>query len=57
LKNEMHYRHAFPTWARTRFAVAGYIEIFYNRQRLHSALGYRIPAEVVTQFQAATTAA
>jgi putative transposase len=48
LKNEMHYHHAFPTWARARFAVAGYIEVFCNRQRLHSALGYRTPAEVVT---------
>ena len=23
------------------FAVADYIEVFYNRKRLHSALGYR----------------
>jgi transposase InsO family protein len=41
LKNEMYYRHTFATWARARFAVAEYIEVFYNRRRLHSTLGYR----------------
>ena len=57
LKNEMYYRQSFPSRARARFAVAGYIEVFYNRQRLHSALGYRTPFEALTQFQAAATAA
>jgi putative transposase len=57
LKNEMYYRQAFPNRARARFAVADYIEMFYNRKRLHSALGYRTPAEVLTEFQAAATAA
>jgi transposase InsO family protein len=57
LKNEMYYRQAFPDRARARFAVADYIEVFYNRKRLHSALGYRTPAEALTEFQAAATAA
>jgi putative transposase len=57
LKNEMYYRQPFPTRARARFAVADYIEVFYNRQRLHSTLGYRTPAEALTEFQAAATAA
>jgi putative transposase len=57
LKNEMYYRQAFPTRAHARFAVADYIEVFYNRQRLHSTLGYRTPAEVLTEIQNAATAA
>jgi putative transposase len=57
LKNEMYHRQAFPTRARARFAVADYIEVFYNRQRLHSTLGYRTPNEALTSYQAAATAA
>jgi putative transposase len=48
LKNEMFHHQQFPTRARARFAVAEYIEVFYNRQRLHSTLGYRTPAEALT---------
>jgi putative transposase len=51
LKNEMYHRHRFDTRTRARFAVAEYIEMFYNRQRLHSALGYRTPAEALAQHQ------
>lgn len=57
LKNEMYYRQPFPTRARARFAVADYIEVFYNRQRLHSTLGYRTPAEALNDYQTAATAA
>ena len=57
LKNEMYHRQPFPTRARARFAVAGYIEVFYNRKRLHSALGYRTPAEALTGYQTAAPAA
>jgi transposase InsO family protein len=57
LKNEMYYRQSFPTRARARFAVADYIEVFYNRKRLHSTLGYRTPAEALTDYQTAATAA
>ena len=51
LKNEMYHRHRFDTRTRARFAVAEYIEIFYNRQRLHSTLGYRTPAEALAEHQ------
>lgn len=57
LKNEMYYRQPFPDRARARFAVADYIEVFYNRRRLHSALGYRTPFEALTNYQTAATAA
>ena len=57
LKNEMYYRHTFPSRARARLAVAEYIEVFYNRRRLHSTLGYRTPIEALSDYQATTTAA
>ena len=45
LKNELIYRTAFPTPMHARKAIAEYIEVFYNRQRIHSALGYRTPTQ------------
>jgi transposase InsO family protein len=44
LKLECIYRQALPTCAHARRAVFDYIEVFYNRQRLHSSLGYCTPA-------------
>jgi putative transposase len=57
LKNEMYHRDTFATRARARFAVADYIEVFYNRQRLHSTLGYRTPIEALTSYHQQRTAA
>lgn len=51
LKNELVYRTAFPTQQHARRAVAEYIEVFYNRQRIHSALGYRTPAEAAAEYR------
>lgn len=45
LKTELVYRQPWPTRVAARRAVFEFIEVFYNRQRLHSALGYRSPAE------------
>lgn len=44
LKLELIYRQDFATCQHARTALFEYIEVFYNRQRLHSALGYRSPA-------------
>ncbi len=57
LKNELVYRTAFPTRTHARRAIADYIEVFYNRQRLHSALGYRTPAEVEAEHHTLRLAA
>ncbi|MGH3739166.1 MAG: integrase core domain-containing protein, partial [Micromonosporaceae bacterium] len=51
LKNELIHRTVYPTRNRARRAIAEYIEVFYNRQRLHSGLGYRTPLEVLTEYQ------
>jgi len=45
LKLELIYRRQFEDASQLRQALFDYIEVFYNRQRLHSALGYRSPAE------------
>jgi putative transposase len=57
LKNQMYYRRTFATQPRARFAVAEYIEIFHNRQRLHSTLGYRTPIEALIDYRTAAAAA
>jgi putative transposase len=58
LKNEMYHRRRFATRAQARFHVMQYIEVFYNRRRRHSTLGYRTPADVHDSYQpqAATAA-
>jgi putative transposase len=45
LKTELLYRHSWPTRASARMAIFEYSEGFYNRYRLHSALGYRSPVD------------
>ena len=45
LKKELVYRQSWPTKADLRTAVFDYIEVFYNRSRLHSTLGYLSPVE------------
>ena len=44
LKLELIYRREFEEANQLRQALFDYIEVFYNRQRLHSALGYQTPA-------------
>lgn len=43
LKSEMAHHEHFTSKAQARAAVFEYIEVFYNRRRLHAALDYQTP--------------
>ncbi len=45
LKTELVHRQRFPNRQVARSAIFEYLEGFYNRRRLHSALNYRSPAD------------
>lgn len=46
LKNELVHHCDFHSREAARTAIFDYIEVFYNRNRLHQTLGYRTPAAV-----------
>jgi putative transposase len=50
VKVERVHRTVYPTRQKARRDIARYIEIRYNRKRLHSALGYRTPQEVHDEY-------
>ena len=43
LKKELIYQCHFKTRAEARSAIFEYIEVYYNRERLHSSLLYQTP--------------
>jgi putative transposase len=45
IKEELIYRVVFDTRDAARYAIFNYIEVFYNRRRLHSSIGYMSPIE------------
>ncbi len=49
LKEELIHRQSWATRAQARRAIVDYIEVFFNRRRLHSSLGYLSPAEYEAQ--------
>jgi putative transposase len=52
-KQEWMHHHRWSGLIEARASTHDYIEVFYNRQRLHSSLGYRTPAEADAATQAA----
>ncbi len=56
LKNELVHHCRFATRSEAVASIREYIEIFYNRQRRHSRLGYLAPA-VFSKLHSFQTAA
>jgi putative transposase len=50
LKNELVYRRTWRTRLELRSALFEYIEVFYNRRRLHSSIDYKTPAQVEAEY-------
>jgi len=50
LKRELVSNAKFRTLQEARQAIFEYIEVFYNRERLHSSLGYLCPVAYEQQL-------
>ena len=50
LKVERVHRTVYPTGKKAMEDIARYIELRYNQMRLHSALAYRTPQEVLAEY-------
>jgi putative transposase len=50
LKVELVHRTVYTTREKAREDIARWIELRYNRTRLHSGLGYRTPQEVMDEY-------
>jgi putative transposase len=50
VKVERVHRTVYPTRKKAKEDIARYIEVRYNRTRLHSALGYKTPQEVHDEY-------
>ena len=50
LKVELVYQKQFATRQEAEMEIFKYIEIFYNRQRLHSSLNYLSPVDYEKQY-------
>jgi transposase InsO family protein len=53
LKTELVFHERFKTRAEAISKIFEYIEVFYNRERLHSTLGYKSPAMFESEHLAA----
>ena len=57
LKRELVYRTYYTTYAQARQDIFEYIEVWYNRQRKHSTIGYMSPVDCEQQWKKSTAKA
>ena len=57
LKVECYDRRSHATRERAKWDCLAYIEGYYNRRRPHSAIGWRVPGEVMDEFMGRIDAA
>lgn len=48
LKNELTHHYIYDNVATAEAAIGDYIDVYYNKQRLHQSLDYRTPAQMET---------
>jgi putative transposase len=53
LKTELTYHQTYVSREEAKQAIFEYIEVFYNRERLHSANGYQSPVDFELQYKSA----
>ena len=51
LKNKVMHDRFFSSRAEAQAVINDYIEVYYNRMRIHQSLGYQTPTEVEAQFR------
>lgn len=56
LKHEWTKHHTYDDLESARLGVFKYIDVFYNRQRLHQSLGYKTPEEFEAEYAPAVAA-
>jgi putative transposase len=57
LKTELIYRRRYKRRSDAKLDIFEYIEVFYNRFRLHSALGYESPVDFERNYENQTKVA
>ena len=50
LKHELIYRCGYQTRTQAQQSIFEWIEVFYNRTRLHSSLGFKSPVDFENQL-------